>query len=338
MTFIADRAFRIQRFFLGRARVRRTQVYCVGTAKSGTHSLCSMFSRNVAAGHEPRAPQLIEMFFNWHERRIGDEEFRRWILARDRELSLEMESSWLNVLILDFLVEAFPQARFVLTIRDCYSWANSEFKRVLHAPSQKLQRIKLRTFLYDHGEALYSPEEQVLKDTGLYPLQNYFFRWAAQNDQVLTTVPKERLLIIRTDQIRERAYEIADFAGLPRYTIRLDRTHEYRNPVPRQIIREIGRNFLESKVEERCRPLMNRFFPELKSLADGAPRSQNRSATKRHTKTRKLFSQNPFRLCGFSCLFVANQHSSRLRSAFVNRLQPRIKIPVALAMLRRPDA
>src|SRR5215510_14398373 len=116
MSFIADHAFRIQRFFLGRTRVRRTQVYCVGTAKSGTHSLRSMFSRNVAAGHEPRATQLIEMFFNWRERRIGDEAFRQWIRARDRELSLEVESSWLNVLILDFLVEEFPEARFVLTI------------------------------------------------------------------------------------------------------------------------------------------------------------------------------------------------------------------------------
>jgi hypothetical protein len=85
---------------------------------------------------------------------------------------------------------------------------------------------------------------------------------------VLTTIPKERLLVVRTDQIRERAFEIADFASLPRYTIRLERTHEYRNPVQREIIREIDPDFLERKVAEQCRPLMNRFFPEIKTLAD----------------------------------------------------------------------
>jgi hypothetical protein len=227
-----------------------------------------MFSRNVAAGHEPRAPQLIETFFDWHERRIDDDQLRQWIRVRDRELGLEVESSWLNVLMLDFLAEEFPGARFVLTIRDCYSWSNSEFRRVLHRPSEKPQRIKLRKFLYERGETVYSPDEQVLKETGLQPLDSYLSLWAAQNDKVLTTLPKERLLVVRTDQITERAFEIADFAGLPRYTVRLDRTHEYRNPVRREIIREIGRDFLERKVAEHCRPLMDRFFPEITTLAD----------------------------------------------------------------------
>jgi hypothetical protein len=268
MMFIADRAFRIKRFFLGRARVRRTQLYCVGTPKSGTHSVRSMFSRNVAARHEPQAPRLIEMFFNHHERRLGDDEWRQWLRARDRQLALEVDSSWLNVLLLDFLVAEFPGARFLLTIRDCYSWSNSEFRRVLHNPSQRPQRIRMRTFLYERGERVHSPAEGVLKDTGLQPLENYLSLWAEHNEKVLATVPPERLLVARTDQIRERAFEIADFAGLPRYTIRLDRTHEYRNPVRREIIREIDRDFLESKVAEHCRPLMNRFFPEIKTLAD----------------------------------------------------------------------
>ncbi len=268
MNAIADCSFRIRRLLLGPLKVRRAQAYCVGTAKSGTHSICSMFSRNVRAGHEKQALQQIEMFFQWHGRRIEDNELREWIRARDRELALEMDSSWFHVLILEFLKEEFPNARFVLTIRDCYSWLNSEFKRVLRTPSRKPQRIKMRKFLYERESSIHSPEEKVLKDTGLCTLDSYLQRWTAHNEKVLATIPQERLLVVRTDQIRVRAYEIADFAGLPRCAVQLERTHEYRNPIQRQIIRELNRSFLERKVEQHCRSLMSRFFPEIKTLDD----------------------------------------------------------------------
>jgi hypothetical protein len=268
MSLTADYGFRFQRLILGRPAVRRTQLYCVSLAKSGTHSICSMFSPNVAARHEPQATKVIEMFFDWHERRIHDAELRNWIRTRDRELALEVDSSWFNGLILDFLASEFPRARFLLTIRDCYSWANSEFRRVLHRPSQESIRVKLREFLYARTSAPHSPEEQVLKETGLYPLAGYLARWTAHNEKVLATIPSERLLVVRTDQIRPRAFEVAEFAGLQRHTVRLDRTHEYRNPVQRQIITEIDPDFLEQKIKQHCRPLMRRFFPEIKTLAD----------------------------------------------------------------------
>jgi len=268
MSFIADHAFRFKRLCLGRLKVRRTQLYCVSLAKSGTHSICAMFSRNVTAYHEPQASKLIEMYFGWRDRRITDQDLRAWIRARDRELALEVDSSWFNILVLNFLAEEFPRARFVLTIRDCYSWVNSEFRRVLNRPSNEPIRVKVRQLLYGNAGAVHTPEEWVLQKVGIFPLAGYLARWTAHNESVLAMIPPERLLVVRTDQIRERAYEIADFAGLPRHTVRLLRTHEYRNPVQRQVIREIDREFLESKVAQHCRPLMSRFYPEIKTLDD----------------------------------------------------------------------
>jgi hypothetical protein len=268
MIFIADHAFRCKRFFVGRLRARRTQLYCVGTAKSGTHSICSIFSKNVAARHEWQAADLVDKFFAWQDRRISDGEMREWIHARDRELALEVDSSWFNVLVLEFLAGELPDARFLLTMRDCYAWLNSEFKRVLNRPSQDPWRVKIRKFLYDREGAVYAPEEQLLKTAGLYPVDCYLSRWTAHNEKVLATVPAERLMVVRTNHIRQRAHKIADFAGLPRHAVRPDRSHAYRNPVPHDIIREIDRDFLERKIEQHCRPLMNRFFPEIKTLDD----------------------------------------------------------------------
>jgi len=249
MNGLADISFRTKRLLLGKRTVRRTQVFCVGTAKSGTHSIASMFSRNVRTGHEKEALESIDAFFRWHEGRMTEREYRDWLVARDGEMALEIDSSWFHGLIVDLLASEFPNARFVLTIRDCYSWLNSEFKRVLHTPSQQPERVKMRAFVYNGSAATYAPEEQVLKEIGLYPVDNYLVRWAAHNEKVLAVV-------------------LADFAGLPRGTVQLEQAHAYRNPVQREIIRELDAEFLERKVERYCRPLMGRFFPEIGTLGD----------------------------------------------------------------------
>src|SRR5579859_1363869 len=199
MTLITDQLFRLKRCLVGSLKTRRTQVYCVGAAKSGTHSIASMFSRNVAARHEPQFSQLLEFYFHWQTQDSSDRELIQWLHTRDRELALEVDSSWLNILILKFLAQEFPEARFILTIRDCYSWVNSEFKRVLHIPSQDSLRNKIRAHLYGGDNASYAPEERLLQETGLYPVENYLRRWTAHNQLVLDTVAASRLLIVRTD-------------------------------------------------------------------------------------------------------------------------------------------
>jgi hypothetical protein len=262
-----DVAFAVKRWMLGPYRVRRAQLYGVGTFKSGTHSIAKMFSHRVRARHEPQAPQLIDKVIAWRRGRISEPELVEWLRARDRELALEVDASGLNVEIIDLLLREFPAARFVMTIRDCYSWTNSRMNGDLNAPGSGIWHDWIK-FVYGDGPFQHAPGEKVLKNRGLYPLDTYLSSWAVRNHRVLATIPPERLFAVRTDRIRQSAYEIADFAGLPRRTVRLHRTHEFRNPGKLPIIREIDRDFLEHKVEQQCRPLMTQFFPEIKSLDD----------------------------------------------------------------------
>jgi hypothetical protein len=262
-----DTAFAIKRFILGPYRVRRVQLYGVGTFKSGTHSIAKMFSHRVRVRHEPQAPQLIEKLIDWRRGRISEQNLVEWLRARDRELALEVDASGMNLEIIDLLSREFPDARFVLTIRDCYSWANSRMNGDLNAPDSGCWHNWIK-FVYGDGPFLHAPEEKALKNRRLYTLDAYLSSWAARNSRVLATVPPERLFVVRTDRIRQSAHEIADFAGLPRRAIRLHRTHEFRNPGKLPIIREIDRDFLERKVEQHCRPLMTQFFPEIKSVDD----------------------------------------------------------------------
>jgi hypothetical protein len=266
---LADVLFATKRLMLGHNRVRRTRLYCVGTGKSGTHSITSMFSKAVRAQHEPEAVPLMEAFLGWKNGRMDKAQFTDWLRARDRRLALEVDSSTLNREILDILLVAFPEARFVLTIRDCYSWCNSHMNHAMRFRDKtnplwrEIPKWRMGAEVFEHA-----PEERLLKEQGLASLHSHFCRWAWHNAGVLEQVPPARLLVVRTDEIGKRAFEIAEFAGLPRRVVRVDRTHEFRNPVRQNILAQIDPQFVESAVEKHCRALMSRFFPEIKSLRD----------------------------------------------------------------------
>lgn len=265
----ADFLFATKRRVLGPDRVRRTRLYCVGIGKTGTHSIARMFTRNVRSAHEPERLELAEKILAWHNQRLSQQEMTKWILERDRRLALEVDSSMLNIDILPIVLREFRDARFLLTIRDCYTWCNSIINEMLRSADRitpvlnEMASSRYQPHLFEHA-----PEELLLKEKGLYTLAGYFTYWAKHNSTILDTVPPERLLVVRTDQIGKRAFEIADFAGLPPHAVRVERTHEYKNPAKQDIIRQIDRNFLQAKVEQHCRPLMTRFFPEIRSLDD----------------------------------------------------------------------
>ena len=261
--------FRAKRRLFGAYRVRRARLYGLGVGKTGTHSLAEMFSKDVRARHEPEARDLIDKIIDRHHGRISDDEWIKWFRARDRRMALEVDSASLNLHLLASLVPEFPDARFVLTVRDCYSWLNSAINHIVRVRENLPPHwLKWRAFQAGAAGYIYGSAEEVLKTAGLPNLDNQLSQWRKYNEEVLVRVPAERLLVVRTDHITQRALEIADFAGLPRRTVRLESTHAYRNPVIRQPIREIDRTFLEAKVEEHCRPLMARFFPEIGSLED----------------------------------------------------------------------
>ena len=253
----------------GPHRARRTRLYGIGTPKSGTHSIAAMFSGSVRSDHEPERAEVLEKTYAHQDGHISDEELRQWVRARDRKLALEVDSSSLNFEILDLLLREFPDARYVLTMRDCYSWCNSamnhtaRYRGRLDAIWAPIRESRYRPDMFQHA-----PEEKLLQASGFYTLDGYFSYWARHNGEVIEKIPTERLLVVRTDQIQQRAFEIADFAGLPRRSVRLDRTHEYRNPGKQELLRQLDRGFVEAKVERHCRALMTRYFPEIRSIEE----------------------------------------------------------------------
>lgn len=238
----------------------RTRLYGIGAGKTGTHALASMLS-GFAAAHEAEAEAAIGAVLDYQSMRSGWRALRDFAVDRDRRLRLTVDVSNLNIFFVDLLVALSDTAKFVLTIRDPYSWVDSMINHyLLHPPTARWRALADLRFGKDR--LAHPKEEQALKELGLYSLEGYLCYWRDHIRKALATVPAERLLVIRTERIASEADRVAKFAGIS--GIHVDRAAicEYRNPQPRHVLRRIPREHLESQVRCHCEPLLSRLFPD----------------------------------------------------------------------------
>src|SRR4051812_19368550 len=148
---------------------RRFQAYCVGTAKSGTHSIAALLERRYRVCHEAEDDQMIDVVFAAAEGRMSDADVTRWLVKRDKRLWLEMDASQLNYFFVRQLATAFPDSKYILTIRDCYSFVDSFINHQLARPAPEHWR-KLRDFRFKPEHYPPGEHERPLADRGLYSL------------------------------------------------------------------------------------------------------------------------------------------------------------------------
>ncbi len=239
---------------------RRTHVYCVGTAKSGTHSLEALFNGRLRVYHEADWKNLIGLILGVAEGRVSPEAFSRHLRARDRRFSLDIDSSQLNYFFVRELVELFPEAKFILTLRDPYSWLDSLFNHQLARRHPPYEWRRLRDLRFGSPHA-HPPEEHALEVRGLYTLDGYLSYWAAHNRRVLEVVPEDRLLVVRTDEITPRAEEIRRFAGVSHAAARPTKSHTYKALAKFGVLGDLDAEYLAGKISEHCAQLMGMYFP-----------------------------------------------------------------------------
>jgi Sulfotransferase domain len=251
-------------FLFRLVRPRNTHIYCTGTAKSGTHSIEALLSHQLRSAHEPESHRTIDLVFNAAAGRVDESKLNRYLLRRDRRLWLEVDSSQLNVFLLRNLVELFPAAKFILTIRNPYSWLDSFINHQLaHGGTDKW--IQMRNFRFRPDIYTHQQEELILKENGLYTLDGYLSYWGYHNRTVIDTIPEDRLLIVRTDKITENVEEIAAFVGIPSSKLRKESSHAFKAKAKFGLLDQIAKEYLEHKVNEHCGDLVAQFFPEIQS-------------------------------------------------------------------------
>lgn len=247
---------------------RDTHLFCIGTAKSGTTSLHSMFKGYLRSNHEADSHEVIDIILKIEAGKISEKELQKYIEDRDKRLRLEIDSSQLNYFLLDQLVEMYPDAKFILTIRNPFAWVDSFINHQLgRNASEKWKRFRDFRFRPDHFE--HPPEEDALAERGLYTLDGYFSYWSRHNIDVLEKVPASRLMVVRTTEITEKAREIAGFAGVSHGRVNKKRSHSNKATDKYNVLAQIDREYLTSKVEQHCDSLMRDYFPDILCPKEG---------------------------------------------------------------------
>jgi hypothetical protein len=245
-------------------RPRRVHAFGVGAPKSGTHSLAGMFRRYRAA-HEPENDLLIPAILRSDPAGpVPDADVL--VRARDRRLWLELESSHLLLHLLESLVSVWPDARFILTIRDPYTWMGSALNGQQRKPAPprwgRLGYYRFREFL---PARLPAARELPIADHTL--VDRLLLYWQLHNQMVLDLVPPERLLVVRTHELSTSADALAAFLGIPASSVDVSNAHLYKTPKKLDVLS--GRRAeIEAAVQKYCAPLMRTYFPDIRSVDD----------------------------------------------------------------------
>jgi Sulfotransferase domain len=237
---------------------RRLRLYGVGMGKSGTHSLAAVFERDYRAAHEPDAKELMELLFDvWAGVRPWSA-VAQLLQDRDARLDLEVDASLVNGEVVSDLVALWPEARFVLTVRDPRSWLDSMANHSL-AHETPDHWTRWRDIRFRADELTHPPEEEALAARGLYTLDGYLGSWARHNRMVLEAVPEERLFVVRTEDLGARLDELAAFAGVPRETLDEDRAHEFPAAGRFDVLGELDPGYLQARIDHHCGDLLSRL-------------------------------------------------------------------------------
>jgi len=251
---------------------RAFHAYCIGTQKSGTHSIAGLFQPRYQAAHEPEHYQLIQLLLA--DQPLNQVNLTEQLTKRDQHLGLELESSNLLSFFVESLVSKFTEAKFIFTIRDCYSWLDSCLNHQLNAQRTEEMAFwwRYRDFCFRAELFQHAAPEKILAEHNLYTLDGYLSYWQRTNQQILSTISPERLLIVRTGEIDASLEKIAQFLPIPVETLNPSRSHLYKAQKKFNLLWQIDRDFLEAKVEFYCRPLMAQYFPEVRDMNDALGR------------------------------------------------------------------
>jgi hypothetical protein len=248
-------------------RRRRIHAYGIGPAKTGTTSLYGIFDANFRAAHEPDRVELIKMFQRDEAGQVSRDELAAFLRKRDRKLQLEMDSSAMNRRYAALTAELFPASKFIMTVRDPYTRTDSLINHLMNNPLEgpAIERANLifRADIYQHA-----PQEAALAEKGLHTLDGYLADYAHATLEAIDSLPDDRLLVIRTDRLRDSLGDIAEFLEVPESLLDPGRSHKFKAKKKHGVLLDLDTEFVDQKVNLYCGELLARYFPEIGSIAD----------------------------------------------------------------------
>jgi hypothetical protein len=219
---------------------------------------------NYRSAHHPDAPLRLQLATSYLLGEIDSARAQRILRQRDRRLWLEMESSALAGILIEPFVRAFPRRKFVLTMRDVFTWCDSWIDHNINSPPAEqsawaaLDRVRLRI-----AEFPATKYDAPLIARGCAPLACYLQLWASHNTGVLEAVPADRLLVVETRRIGSSLREIAEWVGAPAQNLPPEQSWLFKAPAKHRVLSTLDPAYVRDTAEQFCAPLMRRYFSDV---------------------------------------------------------------------------
>lgn len=228
-----------------------------------------MLETEFRTAHEPERAELLDAILALDSGRIDSAELDRYLRQRDGRLGLDFDSSWANQFVMERLATLFPDAKFIQLIRDCYTWVESVINhlitRTIPADVQSFLDWWFEPSKYPHQRS-----DRGLKEIGVYSLDCFVTRWSIHAEGPPQVIPPDRLMTIRTSEIRTSAQRLADFLGISVDLIDRTQSHRNKGETVRPLLGLVDKAYLDDTVARICWDSMNRYFPKIRRADDAA--------------------------------------------------------------------
>lgn len=221
-----------------------------------------MFAQNYATQHEPDIAVTNHAIIDFLEGKTSRDDIKAFISKRDKQLGLELESTHSLAYISSELAEIFPQARFIVTVRDPWAWIHSRIN--FHHRIKPAEWEEYRQYFWMDKAHHYEPQEALLKERDLAPLDVYLQQYQEHYVLLEKNLPKERCLYLKTEEVSNSLDQMTDFLGLKPGSLQNRKTNTQANK--ETFISEIDEHYLRQKVWSNCQQLITDYYPETVAL------------------------------------------------------------------------
>ena len=227
---------------------------CLGTPKSGTTSLANLFSQNFRYEHEAERDRHVKIMSNHYQHhRPSDLQYIKYLRRRNKRLWLDVESNCFLGYRPDLTLKAFPDYKYILTVRHPMPWLNSIFDNNLNykaRPGNTMSRWHNIFFKPERFD--YTKWDKPLKEAGLYSLDAYLNYWSRFNGDILQTIPQSQLLVLDTKSISHRLNDISGFLDIKQSLLSEKNSHKNMTTKQHRIIEQLDTSYIEDRINIIC--------------------------------------------------------------------------------------
>jgi len=251
----------------GSSSVPAIKAFCVGQAKSGTASLAALLAAKHRAAHEPEREQILAMILRESCGNVSKDFFNDYLIARDQRLNLEYDIAWANQFLIDYLLKLFPNARFIVLVRDPYTWLQSivGHQASRHMPPDVRAFLDwwFRPNIYPHTR-----QDQAMKEIGLCSVAAFLNAWNRHISICTQLIPPSRRLILKTHELGRSHQQLADFLEIPLGSFDVKNGHVNRGTGADRIGPLIDHGYVAEMVASICAENTAHYFPNVAGFDD----------------------------------------------------------------------